>query len=168
MKRRFAALILLALILPLRGAAEGDIVGTNAPRVTAVDQDGKTLNFGDLYDKGLVLVYFYPRAGTPGCTAQGCSLRDAYAELTDAGVTVVGVSSDTPKAQKTFRDKYRLPFTLVADTELQVARAFGVPAVGKFANREAFLIKKGKVIWHDGSASTKEQAADVLRELKKL
>src|SRR5262245_44643608 len=92
-------------------------VGAAAPVLEAVNQDGQKLNLGDYYRKGLVLVYFYPKADTPGCTAQACSLRDAYTDLLQEGVTVIGVSHDGPAAQKKFQEKYRLPFVLLADTD---------------------------------------------------
>ena len=69
-------------------------VGAPAPVLEGIDQDGQKLNLGNLYKKGFVLVYFYPKADTPGCTAQACSLRDAYADLATEGVTVIGVSHD--------------------------------------------------------------------------
>lgn len=141
-----------------------------APLVEGVDQNGKTVKLEDLYKKGLTLVYFYPKAGTPGCTAQACSLRDAYEDLTKAGVQVVGVSMDKVDAEKKFADKNKLPFTLLADREGKVVKAFGVRSFLGFSSRQAFLIKDGKVIWHDKSASTKQQAEDVLRvvgEMKK-
>ncbi|MCA9794355.1 MAG: peroxiredoxin, partial [Candidatus Eremiobacteraeota bacterium] len=133
-----------------------------------LDQDGKPVEFAKLYKEGLVLVYFYPKADTPGCTAQACSLRDAYADLVDAGVTVIGVSTDKPEAQKAFKAKYKLPFRLIPDPGQEVLRAFQVPTLVGVANREAFLIKDGKVVWHDNHASTKKQAQDVLAELKRL
>lgn len=139
-----------------------------APEITVTDQDGQTLKLGELYSANIVLVYFYPKADTPGCTAQACSLRDAYTELTDQGVKVVGVSLDDAKTQKAFKEKYDLPFTLVADPEGEVADAFGVSHSGGFASRQAFLIQEGKVIWHDSSASTTKQAEDVLEQLKTL
>lgn len=139
--------------------------GQAAPKPAATDQDGAPVDFASLYRKGPVLVYFYPKADTPGCTAQACSLRDAYQKLTDAGLTVVGVSVDNQAAQKAFKEKYHLPFTLVADTDQTVLKAFGVPPMGGFANREAFLIKDGLVVWHDASASTSEQANDVLAQM---
>jgi thioredoxin-dependent peroxiredoxin len=144
-------------------------VGAPAPAVSATAHTGQTIQLGDLYQKGIVLVYFYPKADTSGCTAQACSLRDAYAALTDRGVTVVGVSSDNVAAQKAFQEKYSLPFTLLADTEHKVIDAFGVPLrMGSFASRQAFLIKGGKVVWRDLSASTSQQAADVLAALDQL
>jgi thioredoxin-dependent peroxiredoxin len=116
---------------------------------------------------GYLLVYFYPKADTPGCTKQACSLRDEYAKLTDKGVKIYGVSNDSVKAQKAFADKYKLPFDLLADEDGAVIKAFGVPSTMGFAKRQAFLFKDGKLVWRDLSASTAEQAADVLEFLKK-
>jgi peroxiredoxin Q/BCP len=141
-----------------------------APQIEAVDQNGKGVKLADFYAQGLTLVYFYPKANTPGCTAQACSLRDAYEDLTKAGVHVIGVSTDTVEAQKNFTHKQKLPFTLLADPDGKVLKAFGVktiPIIG-LSTRQAFLIKDGKVVWRDEKASTKEQAADVLKVLKEL
>ena len=113
-------------------------------------------------------MYFYPKADTGGCTAQGCSLRDAYADLTAQGVKVVGVSTDAVAAQKAFREKNRFPFPLLADTDKKVTAAFGVPTTLGFASRQAFLFKDGKLVWRDLKASTAQQAADVLAALKTL
>lgn len=144
-------------------------VGATAPRISASDQNGKPVDLGALYDQGTVLVYFYPKADTPGCTAQACSLRDAYEKLAEEGVTVVGVSTDTVEAQEDFAAKYELPFTLLADPEHRVVDAFGVPLMGRgFATRQAFLIRDGKIVWRDLTASTEEQAADVLAALAQL
>jgi peroxiredoxin Q/BCP len=143
-------------------------VGTAAPALTALDQDGKKVVFEDFYKKGFTLVYFYPKADTPGCTKQACSLRDAYAKLSDAGVQVIGVSSDGSADQKKFQEKYKLPFTLVADTDKQVMDAFGVPHTLGFASRQAFLVHDGKIVWRDLTASTAEQAADVLAAIQEL
>ncbi len=149
--------------------AEPIAVGDDAPRITATNQDGQPVDLGALYDHGYVLVYFYPKADSPGCTAQACSLRDAYQDLTAHGITVVGVSTDTVKAQKAFEKHQSLPFTLIADPEHEVVNAFGVPLMGPgFATRQAFLIKDGKVVWRDLKASTTRQAADVLAAVSKL
>ena len=141
------------------------VVPYDAPQAEAQDQNGNVVKLEDIYKKGLTLVYFYPKADTPGCTAQACSLRDAYTDLTKAGVHVIGVSTDDVAAQKKFEKKYNLPFTLLADSDKKLVKAFGVktiPLIG-FATRQAFLVKDGKVIWHDAKASTVEQAADVLK-----
>jgi peroxiredoxin Q/BCP len=168
MKRLLSFLAMLLSLPGLRAADTPLELGAAAPAVTATIHTGEKLDLGSLYAKGLVLVYFYPKADTPGCTAQGCSLRDAYADLTTKGVLVVGVSTDGVAAQQAFREKYHLPFTLVADPEKQVTAAFGVPTTLGFAARQAFLIKGGKVVWRDLKASTARQAADVLAALAAL
>jgi len=140
-----------------------------APKVEAVDQNGKAVKLEDHYkQKGFTLVYFYPKASTPGCTAQACSLRDAYEDLTKAGVHVVGVSMDKVASQKKFADNNKLPFTLLADPDGKVVKAFKVGSFLGFASRQAFLIKDGNVVWHDASASTTDQAADVMKAIKEL
>jgi thioredoxin-dependent peroxiredoxin len=145
-------------------------VGDAAPKLSATTETGATLNLADVYAKGYTLVYFYPKADTPGCTAQGCSLRDAYAELGKQGVTVIGVSTDSVESQKKFKEKYNLPFTLLADTDKKVMEGFGqTGGMMGFASRQAFLInKEGKIVWRDLKASTKQQADDVLAALKQL
>lgn len=141
-----------------------------APDVESVDQEGKAVKFAELYKSNpYVVVYFYPKADTPGCTKQGCSLRDGHADLTKKGVKVVGVSADSVDAQKKFSDKFTFPFTLIADKEGKVIDAFKVVKKSNgMASREAFIIKDGKVIWHDPQASTDKQAEDVLKVLEGL
>ncbi len=143
-------------------------VGAPAPTVSAVDQDGQALDLATVYGKGPTLVYFYPKADTPGCTAQACSLRDAFADLSGEGLQILGVSSDTPSSQKKFREKYQLPFPLVADADGKMAQAFGVPAMLGFAKRQSFLIKDGKVAWMALGAKTGEHAAEVQQAIEKL
>ncbi|MEI6675736.1 MAG: peroxiredoxin [Verrucomicrobiota bacterium] len=142
--------------------AEPLAVGAALPAVTQQDQDGKSVNL-PATKAGYVLVYFYPKADTPGCTKQACSLRDAFAALTEKGVVVYGVSTDPVKAQKAFKDKYKLPFELLADEDGKVITAFGVPKTLGFAKRQAFLFKDGKLVWRDLAAATDQQAADVLK-----
>ena len=152
------------LTMSLFSSAEPLAVGASAPALSAVTETGATLALADVYAKQpFTLVYFYPKADTPGCTAQGCSLRDSFEDLSAKGVAVIGVSTDKPAAQKAFKEKYNLPFTLIADHDKKVVEAFGVPTTMGFAKRQAFLIKGGKIIWADYSASTREQAADVLK-----
>ena len=152
----------------LRSQVHALPVGAKAPSPAAVDQDGTPLSLADLYAHGPVLVYFYPKADTPGCTAQACSLRDSFTELSREGLQVVGVSLDKSASQRAFKDKYKLPFPLIADTEGVVAKAFEVPTLGGFAKRQAFLIKDGVVAWADLSASTSKQAEDVRKALAGL
>jgi|SRR5690625_2296874 len=143
-------------------------VGASAPEIEAIDQNGEKISLPDLYAKGLVLVYFYPKADTPGCTAQACSLRDDFETLQERGVRVVGVSTDSVAAQKKFEEKYNLPFTLLADEAGEVVDAFGVPKRGAYASRQAFLIRDGKIAWRDLKASTAKQAKDLLAALDEL
>src|SRR6478735_2090329 len=147
----------------LSAHAESLQVGAAAPEISAVDQEGKTVNFKDVYAKGPTLVYFYPKADTPGCTKQACSIRDDWSALKEKGIQVLGVSGDKPEAQKAFQDKYKLPFTLIADSEGKVAQAFGVPFNNGIAKRESFLVKDGKVVWTMPKASTAGHAQDVLK-----
>lgn len=134
-----------------------------APVPKAVDQEGKSVDLAAAYKAGPVLLFFYPKAGTPGCTAQACALRDSYDVLSEAGLTIYGVSTDSAEAQKAFQTEKKLPFTLLADPEGEILKAFGVAQLGGLANREAFLIKDGVVVWHDASASTSKQADDVIK-----
>ncbi len=138
-------------------------VGDPVPNVSGVTDEGGTLDLAKAGAHGYLLVYFYPKALTPGCTAQACSLRDAYAELTAKGIGVVGVSLDPVATQKRFRAQEHLPFPLIADTDRRVTRAFGVPLIlNAAASRQAFLFKDGKLVWADAHASTAKQAQDVL------
>lgn len=142
------------------------IIGQAAPTPAARDQDGQVVDLGELYRKGPVLLFFYPKAGTPGCTKQVCSLRDAYETLQEAGLTVLGVSTDSSESQKAFQKAQRLPYSLLADPDGEILQAFDVSSTVGLANREAFLIRDGVVVWHDGSASTDRQAEDVLAVIK--
>ena len=140
-------------------------VGDPAPSVISIDQDGNPVDLGEVFASGTTLIYFYPKADTGGCTAQACSLRDAYEVLLEKDVTVIGVSTDSVQDQKAFAEKYHLPFLLLADTDKQVVEAFKVPHARGFAARQAYLIRDGKIIWVDLKASTKKQADDVLAVL---
>ncbi len=154
----------------LRTPAAALEVGDAAPAVSARDQNDAAVNLGNLYTKGPVLVYFYPKADTPGCTAQACSLRDAFPDFTGEGVQIVGVSSDTVAAQKKFASKHKLPFTLLADTDHSVSKAFGVsliPLLG-VPQRQSFIIRDGKIAWIARSAKTTDHAAEVQTALKSL
>jgi thioredoxin-dependent peroxiredoxin len=100
-------------------------VGDKAPDFTSKDQNGKKIRLKDFKGKKVVL-YFYPKDQTPGCTKEACSLRDNFDALTDAGYTILGVSSDDENSHKEFINKYSLPFTLVADTDKSVHQKYGV------------------------------------------
>jgi thioredoxin-dependent peroxiredoxin len=159
-------LAVAATVIFLLSSSHADPIaeGAEAPKLTVTDQDGKTFDLASVYAKGFTVVYFYPKADTPGCTKQACSLRDAFTQLSDKGVSVIGVSTDKPEAQKAFKEKYKLPFTLVADPEAVLVKAFGVPVMNiGLATRQAYLVnQQGKIVWRSLKASTDQQAADVL------
>lgn len=99
--------------------------GSKAPDFTAKDQNGETISLKDYSGKKVVL-YFYPKDDTPGCTAQACNLRDNYQELLDKGFVVLGVSTDSTASHKKFENKYKLPFPLVADEDQKIVNDYGV------------------------------------------
>jgi len=125
-------------------------IGAPLPAIATVDEQGAPLDLPSAGAKGLLLVYFYPKADTPGCTAQACSLRDDYASIQEQGVKIIGVSKDTAAAQKKFKDKYSLPFTLAADPDATIIRAFGVANSIGMAQRTAFLFNPDLAIERDG------------------
>src|SRR4030095_11515397 len=147
MKIKLVMGLLSLLGLASFAGAEPLAVGAAAPEVTSVDQDEKPVDLKD-YTKGPTLVYFYPKSDTPGCTKQACSIRDDWSALQAKGIQVLGVSGDNVEAQKKFQEKYKLPFTIIADNEGKVAEAFGVPTTLGIAKRQSFLIKDGKVVWN--------------------
>lgn len=151
--------------LGLFARAEALKVGADAPVVSAITDTGATLNLADVYKQNdYTLVWFYPKALTGGCTKQGCSLRDAAAELKKKGVAVVGVSTDPVEKQKEFKEKNNFDYPLLADTDKKVLKAFGQSG-GMMASREAYLIdRKGKVVYHD-EKQTEKQAEKVLEFL---
>ena len=110
-------------------------VGDKVPDFSAKDQDGNTINLSDYKGKKLV-VFFYPKANTPGCTAEACNLRDNYKELQGEGYELLGVSADSEKKQSNFKNKYEFPFPLLADEDHTVINTFGVWGPKKFMGRE--------------------------------
>jgi len=110
-------------------------VGDLVSNFTANDQDGNLISFSD-YKGKRVIIFFYPKASTPGCIMEACNLRDNYEELQKQGYELLGVSADSEKRQTNFRNKYKFPFPLLADEEKEVINAFGVWGPKKFMGRE--------------------------------
>lgn len=100
-------------------------IGNEAPELLGLDQDGQEVRLSE-YEGMRLLLYFYPKDNTPGCTAQACSLRDGFEELRDRGIAVVGVSKDGAKSHQRFRSAHNLPFRLISDTDHELQKAFGV------------------------------------------
>lgn len=126
--------------------------GETAPDFTARDAEGNTVKLSDLRGQKVAL-YFYPKDDTPGCTKQACSLRDGYSELEAAGIKVLGVSLDSEESHRAFAAKYNLPFTLLADTNAEIANAYGVYGEQTWGerkfmgtSRKTFLIDEQGVI----------------------
>jgi len=172
MMRPFFLFLGCLALLNLTAKADPLTVGAPAPQVTATDQEGQPVSFANIYAKGTTLVYFYPKAGSPGCTAEACSLRDSYEKLHATGLQIIGVSRDDAGAQKHFQAENKLPFTLVADTDGKVAEAFGVPMMKKgdltVALRQSFIVKDDKIVWVSLKAQTKDSAAEVQKALDGL
>ena len=143
--------------------------GDKVPDFSAKDQDGNTINLADYKGKKLV-VFFYPRANTPGCTAEACNLRDNYAELQGQGYEILGVSEDTQKKQANFKSKYEFPYPLLADEDHTVIETFGVWGPKKFMGKEydglhrtTFLINEEGIIDRViAKVKTKDHAAQIL------
>jgi peroxiredoxin Q/BCP len=161
-------LLLLMSVFALFTNAHALDVGTDAPKVSGVDENGATVQFEDFYKKGPTLVYFYPKADTPGCTKQACSLRDSFESLQARGLQILGVSEDKVESQKAFKEKYHLPFLLIADHDGAVAKTFGVPTMLGFAKRQSFLISGGKVVWNDLNVSPADHVAKVRAAMENL
>ncbi|TVQ27533.1 MAG: thioredoxin-dependent thiol peroxidase [Spirochaetaceae bacterium] len=124
--------------------------GDKAPAFELQDQNGKTVSLGDFAGKHVV-VYFYPKDDTPGCTKEACSFRDSYADLTAKGAVVLGVSADSPESHAKFAGKYDLPFTLLSDPDKTMIQAFGAWGVKKMYGKEyEGIMRSTFVIGPDG------------------
>ena len=143
--------------------------GDKAPNFSAANQDGKTISLSDFKGKKLVL-FFYPKASTPGCTAEACNLSDNYQHFVTKGYEILGVSADSQKRQTSFKNKYGFPYDLLADEDLSVINAFGVWGPKKFMGKEydgihrtTFVIdEKGVIENVIDKVKTKEHASQIL------
>lgn len=143
--------------------------GDKVPDFSVNNQDGEAVSLSDYKGKKLI-VFFYPKASTPGCTAEACNLTDNYKLLQDKGYEILGVSADSEKRQSNFKNKYNFPFPLLADENKDVINAFGVWGLKKFMGREydgihrkTFLIDENGVVEHViDKVKTKDHAAQIL------
>ena len=148
-------------------------IGQTAPDFTLANQDGVKVTLSELWKKGPVVLFFYPKDFTPGCTAEACAFRDAYEEFKGKGAEVVGISSQGTESKKAFAEKHRLPFTLVSDDGGKVREQYGVKAsfLGLVDGRETYVIdRQGKVrhVFNSQIGATKHipEALGVLARLK--
>lgn len=144
--------------------------GDKAPNFTGIDQNGEYISLSNLAGKKVVL-YFYPKDSTPGCTAQACDLRDNYQMLLSKGYIVLGVSADSQKSHQKFIEKHNLPFPLIADTEKEIITAYGVWGPKKFMgktydgiHRTTFIIdEKGDIEDIIDKVKTKEHTNQIVK-----
>ena len=124
-------------------------VGDQAPDFSLPTQSGSTISLRDFLGKGAVVMYFYPKDDTPGCTAEACSFRDSYEVFKQAGAEVIGISSDSEESHQQFASKHKLPFTLLSDKKGALRKQYGVPsALGILPGRVTYVIDKQGVVRH--------------------
>ena len=139
-------------------------VGDTAPNFTAKDTNGNTVSLSDYAGKPVVL-YFYPKDDTPGCTKQACSFRDNYTQYLTRGITVLGVSMDDEASHQQFTEKFSLPFPLLADTNGAIIKAYDVDG-GGYAKRVTYVIdQSGKISQVMTSVQTATHATDILAQM---
>ena len=147
-------------------------IGDKAPAFEAVDQNGKNISLDD-FKGSKVILYFYPKDDTPGCTAEACNLRDNYNVLLDKGFKIIGVSADSAASHKKFTEKYFLPFSLIPDTDKKIINAYGVWGKKKFMgkeydgiNRLTFVISEdGIILKIIDKVQTKDHSDQILAEV---
>lgn len=145
-------------------------VGDAAPDFSIAASNGKTVHLKDYVGKGNIILYFYPKDDTPGCTKEACGIRDTFEEFKGLNATVFGVSFDSVESHKKFIEKYKLPFILLADTDKKVAKTYGVAGDSSpVASRVTFVIdKSGKITFVDPNVSPATHAAELRTVLTNL
>jgi len=164
------AVILMAGLLAAH-AADTPKAGDTAPAFTAKDQDGKTVALADFAGKQAVLLYFYPKDMTPGCTKEACGFRDRLDSLKKDGVVVLGVSRDDAESHKKFIAKEGLNFSLLVDTDGKVTEAYGAGMSGRnyMSRRVSFLIgKNGKIVHVTDAPSADKHLAEMKEAVDKI
>ena len=145
-------------------------VGDLCPSFSLLDQHGKTINSSNLIGKQILVIYFYPKDDTPGCTAQACNLRDNYKKLIKKGIAILGVSVDSVASHVKFIDKYELPFSLIADEDKKIVDKYNLWGQKKFmgktymgTTRTTFLIDEAGMVQHIiEKPDTKDHTAEIL------
>jgi len=135
------------------------VIGDAAPNFRLPTSDGSYVALADFLGRKNVVVYFYPKDFTQGCTAEACSFRDSYEAFKDLGAEVIGISSDSQSSHRDFAQKHHLPFVLLSDADGSVRKAYGVKkTLGLFAGRVSFVIDKKGIIRHVFSSQTRATA----------
>jgi len=142
--------------------------GDPAPKLEVLTSKGETVPLQSFYGKGPVVIYFYPKDDTPGCTTEACAIRDDFAAFRDLNATVLGVSYDTVESHRKFIEKYNLPFLLLSDKEKKISKAFGVKGL-LMAPRVTFIIDKDqKIAWVKLKVNPQTHSQEVRTALAKL
>lgn len=144
-------------------------VGDRAPDFTLTSQKGDKVSLSDFMGKKAVVVYFYPKDDTPGCTAESCAFRDSYEVFKEVGAEVIGISADNTESHSRFASKYNLPFILLSDPKNEVRKAFGVPAtLFVLPGRVTYVIDKEGIVKHifDSMLDFKAHVDEALKTLK--
>lgn len=146
-------------------------VGDKAPDFTLTSATGEKVSLKDFYGKKSVVLYFYPKDDTPGCTAESCAFRDSYEVFKEVGAEVIGVSGDSPESHRQFARKYNLPFILLSDTDNKLRQLYGVPAtLFILPGRVTYVIDKEGVVRHifDSMMNFKGHVEEALKTLKAI
>jgi peroxiredoxin Q/BCP len=152
--------------------AHGVQVGDKAPDFTLPSQSGEPVRLQDRLGEGVVVLYFYPKDDTRGCTAEACAFRDSHEVFTDAGAEVIGISSDSVGKHAAFAGRHKLPFTLLSDQGAQVRKSYGIPAVlGLLPGRVTYVIDRQGTVRHVFNSMTNigrhvNDALEVVRQLQ--
>jgi peroxiredoxin Q/BCP len=172
----FISLFLLVLItiiyrLNMMQSQNNISVGDRVPDFSLKDQFGNNFHSADYLGKTTMVIYFYPKDDTPGCTKEACKFRDSFTEFSDRNVMVVGISADNVDSHKKFAEKYNLPFTLLADTQNKVRKLFGVKSniLGLLPGRVTYIIdKEGNVKFiYSNMFNAEKHIEEVIKELNK-
>jgi peroxiredoxin Q/BCP len=163
-------LLLLWLTGSIAMSAEMPKVGDKAPDFSVAASYGTTVKLKDIVGKGNIVLYFYPKDDTPGCTKEACGIRDTISDLKWLDAIVFGVSFDSVESHKKFIEKYKLPFVLLADTDKKIAKAYGVADdKSDYAARVTFIIDKaGKIAYVNAKVNPATHAAEVRTALAGL
>ena len=153
-------------------AARGKVqVGNQAPGFTLTSASGEQVSLKDFIGKTAIVLYFYPKDNTPGCTTEACAFRDSYEVFKDAGAEVIGVSSDSAESHQQFASRHRLPFILLSDTKGTVRKRYGVPATfGLLPGRVTYIIDKQGIVRHIFSAqfAAEKHVSEALKILETI
>lgn len=146
-------------------------VGDTAPDFTKTTQKGDSVTLSELRGQNTVVLYFYPKDETPGCTAEACTFRDNFEDFVDAGAIVIGVSQDSEESHRKFAEHHRLPFLLVSDQDRSLQKAYGVPkTMGLLPGRVTYVIDRNGVVQHvfNSQLNAKKHVREALDVVKRL